>query len=99
MQNVLTFKVPASLAEQLTQVSEQLGTTKGAILRKALEAYLKDSESLMRERIEEVTHQMLRGKKTQIKKKFDWDEIRRKCQAPEGMDPLEELNRFRRRGL
>lgn len=99
MQHVVTLKMNSDLFNKLESYSKQMGSSKGATIRQAIELQLKQ-ECGESERIQKATQALLAGTKSR-KASLNWDEIKKEAAKGivSGMKPEEEVQIFRRRGL
>ena len=99
MSHVLTVKIPHPLLDRLEKVCSTEGKTKGALVREAIESFLKNKKEIEGHlaRFRKATEAMFRGKK--VKTKVDWEKIYREADVPMEMTPEEEVRRGRLRGL
>lgn len=104
MSHVLTVKIPHSLLHQLEGASRRQSKSKGALVREAIEKWLKagsagNDQKDRQEWIRKATEAMLRGKKVPYRRTVDWETIQKKAAAgaPHDMTPEEEVMAFRRR--
>lgn len=100
MSHVLTVKIPHPVLHRLEEVCSSEGKTKGALVREAIESFLKGKKEVEGHmaKFRRATTALLKGKKP--KGKVDWEELRRVASSVEtGMTPEEEVLRSRRRWL
>lgn len=96
MSHILSIKLPHPLLEELDEASRQAGVSKGALVRQALEAFLKAKSGFVA-KIEAITRSHLHPRKT--RSKVDWDDIYAATRVPQPISPEEEVRISRRRGL
>lgn len=99
MSHVLTVKIPHPVLNRLEEVCASEGKTKGALVREALEAFLKGKKEVEGHlaKFRSATEAMFRGKK--VKARVDWEKIYREARVPMDITPEEEVRRGRMRGL
>lgn len=99
MSHTLSVKIPHALLKDLQEVAEKRGLSKGATVRKALEAFIGGAsepdkgEHLIRK----ATDAMKRGRF--FNRSVDWDKIRKRTAVPLAISPEDEVLAFRRRHL
>lgn len=96
MSHILTIKLPQPLLQELDAAASQGGVSKGAIIREALEAFLKAKSGFVA-KIKTITRSQMRNKKSRLK--VNWDEIYAATRIPQPVSPEEEVRISRRRGL
>jgi len=99
MSHVLTVKIPHPLLDRLEKVCSSEGKSKGALVREAIESFLKGKNEFEGHlvRFRNATEAMFRGKKSKVK--VDWEKIYREARVPMEISPEEEVRRGRLRGL
>ncbi len=99
MSHVLTVKIPHPLLDRLEKVCSSEGRTKGALVREAIESFLKGRKEIEGHlaKFRRATEAMFKGKK--VKAKVDWEKIYREAHVPMDITPEEEVRRGRLRGL
>lgn len=96
MNHILSIKLPQSLLQELDRAAAQEGTSKGALVRQALESFLKTKSGVL-ERIKAITRSHMLHKKSRTK--VNWDDIYAATRVPQPISPEEEVRISRRRGL
>lgn len=96
MSHILTIKLPHPLLQELAAAASQSGVSKGALVRQALELFLKAKSGFIA-KIEAITRAHKRNKKSHSK--VNWDEIYAATRVPQPVSPEEEVRQSRRRGL
>jgi predicted transcriptional regulator len=96
MSHILTVKLPQPLLEELDAAAKQGGVSKGALVRQALESFLKAKSSFLA-KIEAITRAHKRNKIP--RSKVNWDDIYAATRVPQPISPEEEVRRSRRRGM
>ena len=99
MSHVLTVKIPHPLLNRLEEVCSQEGKSKGALVREAIESFLKGRKEIEGHlaKFRRATEAMFKGKK--VKGRVDWEKIYREARVPMDITPEEEVRRGRLRGL
>lgn len=96
MSHILSIKLPHPLLQELDAASAREGVSKGALVRQALELFLKKKTGFVA-KIEAITHAHRHHKKP--RSKLNWDDIYAITRAPQPISPEEEIRLSRRRGL
>ncbi len=99
MSHVLTVKIPHPLLDRLEKACSNEGKSKGALVREALESFLKNKKEVEGHlaRFRKATEAMIKGKKFKVK--VDWERLYRDAHVPMDITPEEEVRRGRLRGL
>lgn len=95
MSHILTVKLPQPLLQELDAAASQGGISKGAIIREALQQFLK--QNTLAQQIARITRSL--RKKTSGKHATDWTDIYAQTRIETGMTVDEEIARSRRRNL
>lgn len=95
MSHILTVKLPQPLLQDLDAAAKQSGVSKGALVRQALESFLKQNS--LTQQIARITNAL--RKKTTKKQTPDWADIYAQTRIDTGMTVEEEIARSRRRYL
>lgn len=96
MSHILSIKLPHPLLQELDNAATREGVSKGALVRQALEAFLKAQSGFV-EKVEAITRAHMRHKKS--RSKVNWDDIYAATRVPQPISPEEEVRTSRRRGL
>lgn len=96
MTHALTIKLPQTLLQELDAAASQSGVSKGALIREALESFLKAKSGFIA-KIKAITRSHQRHKKS--RSKVNWDDIYAATRIPQPVSPEEEVRISRRRGL
>lgn len=95
MSHILTIKLPHPLLQELDSAAKQGGVSKGALVRQALEQFLKQNS--LAQQVARITKSL--RKKTSGKNIPDWADIYAQTRVDTGMTVEEEIARSRRRCL
>ncbi len=97
MSNVFTIKMTQPMIQELAIVARQMGKSRGALVREALQLLLAQRVSEAAQ-IGSITEALPSKKKPRVK--VDWEEIRACCSTgPEDLTPEEGVRLARRRYL
>ena len=95
MSHILTIKLPHPLLQELDSAAKQGGVSKGALVRQALEQFLK--QNTLAQQVSRITRSLRKG--SIRKQATDWTDIYVKTRIDTGMTVDEEISRSRRRNL
>lgn len=95
MSHILSIKLPHPLLQELDEASRQAGVSKGALIRQALEQFLK--QSTLAQQVARITRALRKG--SPGKSIVDWTDIYAQTRVETGMTVEEEIARSRRRNL
>lgn len=95
MSHILSIKLPQALLQELDSASSQAGVSKGALIRQALEQFLR--QNTLAQQIANITRSLRKG--SSGKQALDWSDIYAQTRVDTGMTVDEEIARSRRRIL
>lgn len=95
MSHILSIKLPHPLLQELDSASAREGVSKGALVRQALELFLR--QNTLAQQVARITRTL--RKRSTSKHRPDWTDIYAKTRIDTGMTVEEEIARSRRRNL
>lgn len=95
MSHILSIKLPHPLLQELDNASTREGVSKGAIVRQALELFLR--QNTLTQQVARITRTL--RKRSSSKLRPDWTDIYAKTRINTGMTVDEEIARSRRRNI